>query len=501
MPSGRTRTLPPRAQLDFLAVGANRLDDAIVADGDVEPAVHAHLDAVDGMVGAAKIEAEAQPTHERARLLGDAVAVGVPVRGEVRRVRDVQRLAVEDRAARAVHRREHGVVVGLPILVAVDEPQHAPHARISLQRAVAIDAHEELAGEGRGDARRVVDDRRRGEHLDLEARRRLDAGENLVNRRGGDRQRATWWHGRHVRRSRRLLLREHRGRGGRHQAKRDPRAISRRLHSLCHHCPVSDAAAMTTKSNQLVVLALLAVSVILLIPGLVLPVLTIRGVLTRDGIAHVAPTMLEKGLSDDTIAVLKSMMNPTIVSFLGATGGDLRKIILEKLTPQVTAALQKGVDEVEVYTQTRSILSAVRRLYEVGSPVPATLILLFSVIVPFGKAALVAWATLIADPASRRRTLGFVEAIAKWSMADVFVVALFIAYLAAQASTTAPGSTAPPLVAFTAHFGPGFYWFAAYCLFSLASQQYTARLAALRTAAASGSQAGRPARGALSVVA
>ena len=88
---------------------------------------------------------------------------------------------------------------------------------------------------------------------------------------------------------------------------------------------------MTTKSNQLVVLALLAASVILLIPGLVLPVLTIRGVLTRDGIAHVAPTMLEKGLSDDTIAVLKSMMNPTIVSFLGATGGDLRKIILEKL--------------------------------------------------------------------------------------------------------------------------------------------------------------------------
>jgi hypothetical protein len=65
-------------------------------------------------------------------------------------------------------------------------------------------------------------------------------------------------------------------------------------------------------------------------------------------------------------------------------------------------------------------------------------------------------------------------------MADVFVVAVFIAYLAAQASTTAPGdaSAAPPLVAFTAHFGPGFYWFAAYCVFSLASQQYTARLAA-----------------------
>jgi hypothetical protein len=235
---------------------------------------------------------------------------------------------------------------------------------------------------------------------------------------------------------------------------------------------------MTSQTKRTLVLALLAISILMLIPGLFLPVLTIRGVLTREGVAHVAPTMLEKGLSDDTINTLKSLMNPTILSFLGATGGDLRKIILEKLTPQITQALQKGVEEVEVYQQTRSIVSAVQRLYEVGSPIPATLILLFSVIVPFGKAALVAWAVFMSSGVSRQRTLRFVETIAKWSMADVFVVALFITYLAAQASTAAPGSSAPPLVAFTASFGPGFYWFAAYCLFSLASQQFTRRLAA-----------------------
>ena len=63
-------------------------------------------------------------------------------------------------------------------------------------------------------------------------------------------------------------------------------------------------------------------------------------------------------------------------------------------------------------------------------------------------------------------------------MADVFVVALFIAYLAAQASQTAANdpNAGPALVAFTADFGPGFYWFAAYCLFSLATQQLTARV-------------------------
>ena len=104
------------------------------------------------------------------------------------------------------------------------------------------------------------------------------------------------------------------------------------------------------------------------------------------------------------------------------------------------------------------------------------MILLFSVVVPFGKALLVAGAMFVRDATRRRRVLAFVEAIAKWSMADVFVVALFIAFLAAQASQTANPSAEPPLIAFSAHFGAGFYWFTAYCIFSLASQQATLRL-------------------------
>lgn len=232
-------------------------------------------------------------------------------------------------------------------------------------------------------------------------------------------------------------------------------------------------------SHRLIVVVLLAGSLALLVPGLFAPVLTIRGVLTREGIAQVAPTMLERGLSDETVKVLESMMNPTVLVFMQATGSDIRKVIIEKLAPQITSALQKNMAEVEVYEQTRSILGSVRRLYEVSSPIPATLILLFSVIVPLGKAALVAWAMFVENATVRRRTLAFVETIAKWSMADVFVVALFIAYLAAKASATPTQgpNAAPALVAFSAHFGAGFYWFAAYCIFSLASQQITARLA------------------------
>lgn len=247
-------------------------------------------------------------------------------------------------------------------------------------------------------------------------------------------------------------------------------------------------------SDRVIVVVLLACSLALLVPGLFAPVLTIRGVLTREGIAQVAPTMLERGLSDETMKVLESMMNPGVLAFVQVTGGDLRTIIIEKLAPQIAASLQKNMAEVEVYEQTRSIVGSVRRLYEVGSPVPATLILLFSVIVPLGKAALVGWSMFVENTTVRRRTLTFVETIAKWSMADVFVVALFIAYLAAQASaaSTRGPNAAPALIAFSAHFGAGFYWFAAYCVFSLASQQITVRLAKASAAAAAPEEMRRP---------
>jgi Paraquat-inducible protein A len=232
-------------------------------------------------------------------------------------------------------------------------------------------------------------------------------------------------------------------------------------------------------SHRTVTLVMLVLSIGLLLPGIFLPVLTIRGVLTKEGVAYVAPMMLDKGLNEETMKTLSSLINPSMINMMKALGGDLRQMIIDKLGPQLTAALQQGVDNVEVYQQTRSIIGAVRQLYDVGSPLPATLILLFSVVVPLTKAALVAAALYMRNAATRMRTLHFVEAIAKWSMADVFAVALFIVFLAAQASQQHPGApeSAPPLLAFTAHFGPGFYWFASYCLFSLASQQYTARLA------------------------
>lgn len=227
-------------------------------------------------------------------------------------------------------------------------------------------------------------------------------------------------------------------------------------------------------SRRGLVLAGLVVTIGLLIPGLVTPVIQLRGTLDPQGVEQLVPQILEQGISDETVAALRTMINPAMLPLIELAPGGLKGALVARLGPEIGRALANG-SEIEVYNQTRSILGSVRHLYRVGSTFAASLILLFSVVVPFSKALMVLWAIYRRDPARRRRTLRFVEVIAKWSMADVFAVALFIAYLAAAASQAGPGATAYQVVRFSATFGPGFYWFAAYCLASLAHQQLTAR--------------------------
>jgi hypothetical protein len=217
----------------------------------------------------------------------------------------------------------------------------------------------------------------------------------------------------------------------------------------------------------------LALSIALLIPGIVLPVITVRGNLDPQGVSELAPKLLDQGLSDTTVASIRPLLNPALLPLLDRTPGGLKAALVTQLGGMLGSRLQSG-QPIEVYHQTRSILGSVQHLYRVGSITAATLILLFSVLVPLTKSGLVLWAVFHRDVLLRRKTLHLVEMIAKWSMADVFAVALFIAYLAAKASQAMPGS-ATSAVSFTATFGPGFYWFAGYCLVSLATQQITAR--------------------------
>jgi hypothetical protein len=225
-----------------------------------------------------------------------------------------------------------------------------------------------------------------------------------------------------------------------------------------------------TTTPRLFALSGVALSILILIPGLFLPVLTIRGALEPNGVADLANKILEQGMTDSAVESFKPLLNPALLPLLESGPGGLKGTMVTSIGNQLTSQLKAGAP-IEVYSQTRSIVGSVRHLYSVGSHTAATLILFFSVVVPLTKSLLVSWAVLQSDAARRRQTLLFVEMIAKWSMADVFAVAVMIAYLAAQATQTG----AAAIVVFDASFGSGFYWFAGYCLTSLAVQQITAR--------------------------
>jgi uncharacterized paraquat-inducible protein A len=88
----------------------------------------------------------------------------------------------------------------------------------------------------------------------------------------------------------------------------------------------------------------------------------------------------------------------------------------------------------EIFAETRSILQTVKNLHESGDDFVAGLILFFSVLVPFIKVAMLAVVAITKNPSTRYRVFAFVRGISKWAMADVFVVGVFIAYLSAKAT-------------------------------------------------------------------
>jgi paraquat-inducible protein A len=127
--------------------------------------------------------------------------------------------------------------------------------------------------------------------------------------------------------------------------------------------------------------------------------------------------------------------------------------------PMLTVVAQREVallGNVVLQFETKSIVSMVHDLFAGGSVFIACLLALFSVIIPVAKLLVSLLALLSPHGVLRTRYVHFVRAIGKWSMTDVFVVAVLLAFLAGGKG------------AFTdARLGPGLYFFACYGLLSL----------------------------------
>jgi uncharacterized paraquat-inducible protein A len=120
--------------------------------------------------------------------------------------------------------------------------------------------------------------------------------------------------------------------------------------------------------------------------------------------------------------------------------------------------------QLEAYHNTRSIWGTVDELARTGNLPVALLIVFFSLVVPVFKLLLQAVTLVLPRGELRRPLLWLNAALSKWSMADVFVMGMLVAYMAGSAS-----GQMGDMLTMHAALEPGFYYFLAYCLFSVAA--------------------------------
>ena len=109
--------------------------------------------------------------------------------------------------------------------------------------------------------------------------------------------------------------------------------------------------------------------------------------------------------------------------------------------------------DLNLFNEKRSVLGTLKSLWQSANYWPFLLIFLFGIIVPLVKSGVIFY--LLAAKKSRTKWYGFVSAISKWAMADVFAISIFVAFLGAKAMENTK-----------ANLEIGFYCFAAYVLLS-----------------------------------
>jgi hypothetical protein len=147
--------------------------------------------------------------------------------------------------------------------------------------------------------------------------------------------------------------------------------------------------------------------------------------------------------------------------------GALVALINGLITPILMIVVHKNVEylgDVVLSFESKGILGSLHKLYQEGNLAVAGVILLFSVLLPAAKTLSLLFVSLFETRPFAAATVRFFKAIGKWSMLDVFVVALLLVYLGSGNG----GVTRSEIEI-------GLYFFLAYVLLSM-----TASLAAER---------------------
>ncbi|MGS0534450.1 paraquat-inducible protein A [Pseudoalteromonas sp. SaAl2] len=180
------------------------------------------------------------------------------------------------------------------------------------------------------------------------------------------------------------------------------------------------------------------IALALLIPGVTQPVLTLEGKIDKSQLAKTGIAMI----ADEGDRNTRNMLMMAS-SMLG----------LDKLEGEISA-----------YQKTRSIWGTVNELADNKNYLVAVLVAFFSIVIPTLK--LLMQLIYIFLPANNiKHMLGqLIQGLSKWSMVDVFVIALIVSYLAGNAD-----GQMGELINMHAEFGAGFWYFTGYCLFAIAA--------------------------------
>lgn len=178
------------------------------------------------------------------------------------------------------------------------------------------------------------------------------------------------------------------------------------------------------------------VALCLLFPGITKPVLTIEGNIDKSKLAQAGIEMLAEEGDGRTRSMLMMFSN-----MLG----------LDKLEGEISA-----------YNKTQSILGTVQELSSNNNLFVAALVGLFSIVIPSLKLLLQLLYCCLPLNGLKQKLGLVICALSKWSMVDVFVIALIVTYLAGNAH----GKSGELLVMNT-QFGEGFWYFSAYCIFAI----------------------------------
>jgi hypothetical protein len=138
---------------------------------------------------------------------------------------------------------------------------------------------------------------------------------------------------------------------------------------------------------------------------------------------------------------------------------SLISLIFGLINPILMVTIHKEIEhlgDVILSFESKGILGSITKLFDSGEMAVAITILLFSVIVPLLKIITLIFTIIFRNYRFSHHLVEFFKHIGKWSMIDVFVVAIFLVYL-----TSNKGSVSH------AEIEVGLYFFLAYVILSM----------------------------------